>query len=602
MSRLNDFINSGEKDLPVYITDIRRDFLLCNGVELVLILKNFDGTDKRIFLKLPVLEIQSEEQRIFLRDYLFAEVYNTLSALGGSHLSIYTLASDENLSSILKELQSAFGIGCSRKERIGYGRCVNVIERMLDSQGMSKPFQISVIQEEAPAVVEKQWDDTNSLSHFLKAFDGIDERILCGVDIGGTDIKLAVSVRGKLRFLKEYDWFPAKFTRSRQLIEPVRLLIRLLRARISCDMTDVEASVISELDSAVNKYCADDEIEAAILRAEQALGNKIIGFDSIGLCFPDVVIRNKIIGGEVFKTRGIRENPNIDYETEFRKLMNLDDILIEYCSPGGGVYLANDGSMAAFTASLELIAADKSTELKNGRFAHTLGTELGTGWIDISGNIPEIPLEVYNFIIDLGSFAARKYHPDDLRSINNFNTGLPGTLQKFMAQSGVFRLAIKTSKSGDCKLYRDMIDKGFIYENNSGVFLVMEPNDMRKPLLEYLMKLCEEGDLILRDVFLEIGRSTGIAFCETDHILHPSTKERVMYGRLVKNPLCFSLLKKGAEETDKALQMSVADEQNAFTDLMLQLKAHPLYSVAQFAQSVGAIYYGNLQLRSGMAK
>jgi hypothetical protein len=47
-------------------------------------------------------------------------------------------------------------------------------------------------------------------------------------------------------------------------------------------------------------------------------------FDGIGLCFPDVVVKNKIVGGEVYKTRGIRNNPNIDYETDFTELTNLD--------------------------------------------------------------------------------------------------------------------------------------------------------------------------------------------------------------------------------------------------------------------------------------
>jgi hypothetical protein len=116
---------------------------------------------------------------------------------------------------------------------------------------------------------------------------------------------------------------------------------------------------------------------------------------------------------------------------------------------------------------------------------------------------------------------------------------------------------------------------------------------MRKPLLEYLMALCESGDRVLEAVFLEIGRSTGITFCETEHVLSPRTKERVMYGRLVKMPHCFELIKAGAAEIDRTLEMSVADGQNAFTDLMLQLKAHEGYTVAQFAQSVGALYYGN---------
>ncbi len=594
MSKLNYFISQGISDLPVYITDVREDFLSSGGEAIILDLRLFDGGTRRVSLKLPVSEAQSEEQRKFLREYLFAEVYNMLSALGGKGLSVYHHSSCAGLAELLEELPRAFGVGLSRKSRVGYGRSVNVIERMLDSQGITEPFNIDIINGSAPELPEENPIRADFAARFMKAFDGIGERILCGVDIGGTDIKLCVSVRGKLSYLKEYDWFPALFTRSRQLIEPVRLLVRLLRARAACDEAQIDPALVGKLDKAVNEHVSDAEILAAVEAAEAALGDKIRGFDGIGLCFPDVVIQNKIVGGEVFKTRGIRENPEIEYEAEFKKLMNLDTILSEYCAPGAKVRMTNDGPMAAFTAAMELIAQGKAAELRNGRFAHTLGTELGSGWIDEKGDIPEIPLEIYNFIIDLGSFAARSYHPDDLRSINNFNTGIAGTLQKFMAQNGVFRLAIKASQENGGELYRDLIVNNFIYEKDGGVFVTLEPKDMRKPLLEYLMKLCEANNSIMQDVFLEIGRSTGVTFRETEHILRPQTKERIMYGRLVKAPACFALIKQGAALIDDTLRMSVADSQSAFTDLMNQLNEHPVYTVAQFAQSVGALYYGNL--------
>ena len=38
---------------------------------------------------------------------------------------------------------------------------------------------------------------------------------------------------------------------------------------------------------------------------------------------------------------------------------------------------------------------------------------IGTGWVDGAGSIPEIPLECYNFIIDLGDFAAKAFDADD---------------------------------------------------------------------------------------------------------------------------------------------------------------------------------------------
>lgn len=593
--RLDEFITCAKRDEPVYITDVRDNFLAADGVDLILDLMKFDGERRRMALRLPAGSIQTGEQTDFVRKYLFAEIYNTLSSLGGSRLDVYTNHTCAPVWAICEDLPRAFGIGETRKERTGYARCVNVIERMLDSQGTQRQFAIGLHDLAGlPAQPAAAGKIVDMVTHFRNAFAGVEEKILCGVDIGGTDIKLAVSQKGKLCYLKEYDWFPALFTRSSQLIEPVRLLVRLLRARISCDYTAIDTVLVDELDRVICEHVPDKDIQAAVIAAETALGAELTGFDSIGLCFPDVVIGNKIVGGEVFKTRGIRDNPEIEYEAEFRKLMDLDDLLREYCAPGGAVRMTNDGPMAAFTAAVELIAQGRGEQLRDGRFAHTLGTELGTGWLNEAGEIPEIPLEVYNFIIDLGSFGAQAYQPDDLRSIRNFNTGLPGTLQKFMAQNGVFRLAIKASQAGDGKLYRALLDGGFVEETDSGVFVVLQPKDMRKPLLEFLMKRCEAGDAALEEVFLEIGRATGVTYRETEHVLAPKTKERVMYGRLVKLPHCFGLIKKGAEQISPEMEMSVADEQNAFSDLMRQLKEHPIYTVAQFAQSVGALYFGNL--------
>ena len=151
---------------------------------------------------------------------------------------------------------------------------------------------------------------------------------------------------------------------------------------------------------------------------QQAAG-QLRNFDAIGLCFPDVVIRNQIVGGETYKTRGMRENTALDYEAQFAKITGLSDLLMAYVTPNGAVMNTNDGPMAAFTAAVEQAAA--GADVSRGFFAHTLGTELGTGWVRPDGSIPEIPLEVYNFIIDLGSFPQKQYDANDVRSINNFN-------------------------------------------------------------------------------------------------------------------------------------------------------------------------------------
>ena len=49
--------------------------------------------------------------------------------------------------------------------------------------------------------------------------------------------------------------------------------------------------------------------------------------DGVGLSYPDVVIKDKIVGGETSKTAGLRANPDIDYEQEFAKLTALCGML-----------------------------------------------------------------------------------------------------------------------------------------------------------------------------------------------------------------------------------------------------------------------------------
>ena len=103
-----------------------------------------------------------------------------------------------------------------------------------------------------------------------------------------------------------------------------------MRARASCEFTKADAAVIESLDNAINNHMSDEETERVVTAAEKALGDKIRGFDAIGLCFPDVVIKDKVVGGEAPKTRGIRENAAVEYEAEFRKLTDLNDILSAY--------------------------------------------------------------------------------------------------------------------------------------------------------------------------------------------------------------------------------------------------------------------------------
>ncbi len=588
---LENFLRQAKADEPVYITDVRNVFQKEGTRPFHLHVVLYDGSERSFSLQLPKTESQEEEA--FVASYVHAMIYNILSSLGAVKIEIYLNQKDEKSEKLARELDEVFQTGLAKAERSGYGKSLNVNERVLAVLLKGK-YQFEFVQkdvsEEKPVQVEKKGDKIQPIFASLPKL--AEDKMILGIDIGGTDIKLTASVNGNLAVYKEFDWFPAGFERAEQLLDPVLMITRLMRAAAS--LYAVGKGDAMDM-AALDKDASFEAMNQGIKTMEGEAGEALKNFDAIGLSFPDVVIQNLIVGGETFKTRGMRENKNLDYEEQFAKISVLCEDLKQYVTENGAVMNTNDGPMAAFTAAVEqaVVGADVS----NGFFAHTLGTELGTGWVLPDGSIPEIPLEVYNFIIDLGSFTQKQYDSNDVRSINNFNTGLAGTLQKYTCQSGVFRLAAKYLPKEDPKVYQEALDLGLFVWKDDQLVVPTEPKDMRKPCLEFFMKKAGETEHpACADIFRQVGEYLAVTWEETDYILDPEAKDRSLFGRLVKTPACFKLMCEGATKRVPGLNQYAADGSLANTDLMKQLDAHPDYTVAQFAQAVGAIYFGCLGL------
>ncbi|MFH2116076.1 MAG: hypothetical protein ABIJ86_16360, partial [Spirochaetota bacterium] len=146
----------------------------------------------------------------------------------------------------------------------------------------------------------------------------------------------------------------------------------------------------------------------------------------------------------------------------------------------------------------------------------------------------------------------------------------------------------------------ELQDKGFVVERpaggSSGWYVPTEPVDLRKPFLEHMMSLPDrERDATNRKIWHRVGEALGVTFLETRRILNPDSDERFLFGRLVKNRTCFELMTKGARTIAADAHFSVAGAGMANTALMKQLEAHPVYTVAQFAQAIGAVYFANAQ-------
>jgi hypothetical protein len=600
---IRDLVRAAAAGRPVYISSLRERFEALppsTSFKLIARLAGFDSEDRVFTFTLPKFGPFAPEERAMVTEYVLAGLYNIISTLGGRGLAIEAAGDEGEGAELTAAFTREFGLVGPRLLRPGYGRAVNVSERMdeaISPEGTPSRGTFRVIAREpatTPAAPSPETPAEGGIADLCKlATSDMDDTAICGMDIGGTDIKLCLAVNARVARFIEYDWFPAAFTRMDELIDPILVLVRLMRLDGARASGCRDAAALSEvLAPAFASGAGSADIERAVLAGE-ALLSQPFALDAIGLCFPDVVVRDRIVGGEVYKTRGMRAHLGEAYESEFRRLSNLDAALGAFVKPDGVVGIVNDGPMAAFTAAVELGAVDP-TAIADGVFAHTLGTELGTGWVTEDGTIPDIPLEIYNCIIDLGSFPERRFAPDDVRSVNNFNTRLAGTLQKYTSQSGVFRLAAKYLPEQDPALVGELLDQGLLVESEDGLFVPTEPRDMRKPLLEFLMQAAERGGHPAVDrIFREIGEFMAVAWLESKWLLHPAVDQRILFGRLVKRRACFDLMVEGARAIAPAMELVVADDEMANTDLMGQLRDMAGYTVAQFAQAVGAVHYAN---------
>jgi hypothetical protein len=361
-----------------------------------------------------------------------------------------------------------------------------------------------------------------------------------------------------------------------EILAPLLLLVRVMRDACDCPETlramRAEALSGNADEAAMRRFC--EAAEALVSPA---------GFDAIGVSFPDVIIRDRIAGGETSKTRSIRENKDVCYEEELAKLRRINEALLAYGNQACRVSMVNDGSMAAFTQFVE-----EGCTASGGVFAHTLGTDIGSGWVLSDGSVPDLPLELYHWVVDLGSEKARRYPVSDVRTIRSENTGIAGTLHCTVNQSGAFRMAATRFPTEAPALYEELLSRGFIVED--GASLICAP-DQRKAFLRFLMEQADDGEPVCCDIFREIGRFLGAAWRESQFWLSPATAQRPLYGRLVRSQSCFTLLCEGARETAPDAEWLVADETLAVTPLMRAL-CEQKFDVAQFAQAVGSLYWG----------
>ena len=559
---LTQWLEMARRGEPVWLSDVREGSRALPGSVSVIMQITLCAGGKRDF-ELSIPRWADGEQRQFVLDYVTACVFNALSALGGRETAFYLDLRETEAAALLGELDGVFQVHESR--RGGCGKVINIADRLCRAfSGGRFAFAVRDSEKFVPAL--KKAERKNDLLPRLRSAVGRTARgVCCGIDIGGTDIKAAVARDGKLLCVKEYDWNPAASPTAEGIIGPIELLVRLMACCAAGPVTP-------ELARALEKDASDEEMARAVEGRETA------PLDVLGVSFPDIVIRDRIVGGETPKMKGMRDNPDVDFEEGFAKLRELKQILLPYCREGAAVHMTNDGHIAAYTAAAELAFSGAEPDFSGGVIAHALGTDFGVGYLNSDGTIPEMPVELYDFLLDLGSWPQRRLPPEDLRSTRNENSGMPGA-RRYLGQAAAFRLAYGEDPA---------LLSGFTEE---GVLSIrQQPEDLRKPCLAYLMEQAQAGNERARAVFEQIGRNLGQISREMLWLMAPETPVRYLFGRFVKHPACFALLRSGCAQVLPEIQLEAADEDLACTPLMRGLADHGV-TVAQFGQAVGAMYY-----------
>ena len=333
---LSQWLQQARNGRSVWLSDVRRGCeALPEHVAVTVQLTLCDGA-RRDF-SLPIPRWANGEQRQFVQQYVTAFVFNALSALSGREMAFYLDLRETEVVALLGELDDIFQV--HKTARSGYGKVVNIANRLCRAFG-GGTFSFAVRDRSAyvpaPPEVSRGGD---LLPRLRRSVERCGSGVYCGIDIGGTDIKAAVAVDGRLVCVKEYDWNPAASLVAEGITGPIVLLVQL--------MACCAAGMTPALQAALDKDASDEEMTRAVAQSAS------VPLDVLGVSFPDVVIRDRIVGGESPKTKGMRENPAIDYETAFAGLGGLVDQLRPLCREGAALHMTNDGHIAAFTAAAE---------------------------------------------------------------------------------------------------------------------------------------------------------------------------------------------------------------------------------------------------------
>lgn len=560
----------------------------------LLVWVNKEQEYRKLCFEMPKGETLQGERELYRR-YLLAMMNNLLVSFGGAGLELYFDETDQELKSLAEEAVAEFQADSPRNDRKSYGVYLNYINRMNVFLGLGRfAFQLKDLSAWPELSPEKEYriyvpqKEEEELKLLKRTATELEGRCICSLDVGGNSIKGAVVKDGRALVLKEYQWYPTGCRTAQEMNDPMLLMVRFLSA---CTGLMERNGNLAAAEAAFAKNVPYGQLLAETEALERSGICTKGRFDAIVIGFPDIVVHNKIAGGESFKHQGMKNNPDTDYEVEFFKTSDLDELAAPYAKEGAPVVVLNDGNAASYITSVEQTFAPESFIDENGMFCCTIGTEMGTGFISRGGTIQHIPLEGFQHVIDLGNEEYQKYPPADLRSVNSTNTGIPGVVQKYISQMGLFRMALTALWESKDPLFEKLQEMGLIAYNAGAdtLYSVLEPEDRRGTLTRFLVSRLSEGCPAVEEAFRMMGKAMGILI-DQDRLIFPEiTTRRLLSGGIIADDRAFALMREGLRAYNPSYDVMRLDEETMYSPLLRSMTPEQ----RSFNVAIGSAYIGN---------
>ena len=520
------------------------------------------GVETRMSLPIP-----KAENPIIIRDYLLARIYNILVITGTTSIRAYAPVS------LKPYLEAAEHILSDSPESY------DLVRGMVQRTFHNEEFHMYILDDsdmpEANPVKKASRPRSRSATTVRKYLADLkvipEGGLALGIDIGGTDAKLAVGEAGSDDpvFLKEHLWQiqPKRFTKPRDFKDAIVKLLMFALAKVSLDRSSQKG--IEPLRKRTIQVYEDP---AASLDEMKNITEEIIesGIDilpplSIGISFPDVVVNNQIVGGLTSKTTGMRDSLGEErYWEEFLgKIRPLARLVAKDLKKKLGLKvspparIANDGEVGAKWAAVTLG--------RGGIVNLPMGTSVGGGLVGENGKIPVRLFEPGYMAMFIG--------PDGYPAYRHQSVRVPGSGQQLLSQQTVFRSAIEHKLIGG---YR--------------------PGEEANRL-EHIQSLFNDASSrdAVKAVFDDMGEHLALAIA-TIHYAAPvdSLNTLLLFGRVVKGDT-------GAHMVDKA-RLILTSKFKRLKDINLMrpsemelpgMGPQDKENLEALAQVIGALYLGN---------